>query len=275
MSKTTEQQAFETWKAEIAAKLTDPAEKAAFDKVADLEVFKGNLRTQEFHKRVSDLDKAKKDWETKTQSEYRQMGDWYTKAQAEAAKIKEENDKLKLALRKRRDGADDLDDLLDPAAARTTDDLVVGSVKKEDLDQLTNKLQEIDRNAPAYTNLMMRLGFRAIKENLEFDPEKLFEAAQTNRCDLERAFDILAAPTRAERAEADVKARIEKAREEARAEALSNIPPDRVRAAQAPPPAIARLFANQDPQAQVIQGDPARVSAAVAEWAKMQAENRQ
>lgn len=263
MSKATEQEAFEAWKAEYAATLTDPAKKAAFEAVADLDVFKATLRTQDYHKKLNEVDLLKK----KQEAEYKQMGDWYRTAQAKASEIEKENERLRrVAARAQAD-----DPLIDFGSdpTRATDEPPAGSVKKEDFDQLTSRLQELDRNAPAYTNLMLKLGVRALKENLEFDPEKLFETAQTNRCDLERAFEILAAPARAERSEADIKARIEKAREEARAEALSNIPPDRIRAAQAPPPAIAKLFATTNPASSPLQGDPARVGAAVDEWNKL------
>jgi hypothetical protein len=262
MSKATEQEAFEAWKAEYAASLTDPTKKEAFQKVADLDIFKATLRTQDYHKRLAELDQASK----KKEAEYKQMGDWYRQAQAKAAEIAQENEKL----RKAKPGHAAADDFFDDPVTRATDEPPVGSVRKEDFEQLSARLGEIDKNAPAYTNLMLKLGVRALKENLEFDPDKLFEAAQTNRCDLERAFELLAEPTRAERREAEIVARLEKAREEGRAQALSSIPPDRIRHSRVQPPAIAKLFPQVD-NAPVggAMGNPARVAAAVEEWARM------
>lgn len=259
MSKKTEQEAFEAWKKEAAAKMPDEDHRAAFEKVADLDMFKAHLRTEDYHRRLNQLEDERK----KVKEDHEMWLNWYEGANAEAIKTKRELEKYKKMAKAgfTEDGGDDLSFLRDTTDTPDGDD----KLRKDALNRLEERVSFLDKAAPAFTATMMKLMHKAIKEELDFDPEKVIRTAQEKGVAYDQAFEMLAEPTRAERREKEIQERLEKAREEGRREAMSKTPPPDSFPANAPKhspsSAIAKLLGDKAPLGNA-GGDPARVKAA-------------
>jgi len=263
MGKVDKKEAFEEWLKEFQSTLTSDEEKAAFAKVLGNEkaqeyVASSVLRDKDYYTRLNELQTEK----VAHQEEYDKMFAWWKGADAEAKTIQEEIKTLKDEKAEYEAKLAELGLAPDP---KPTDKSTATPTRE--LEDLKSRIDQFDKGAPMYTNIMTKLMYKALKEGVDFDPDKLLEIVQTKRVPYEQAYDIMATPTREAKAKAEVDKLVEKAREEARREVLSKFPTPDSRAHLPQPPAIERLFKTPDSPSE-------RTSKWVEEFNQMQLEDR-
>jgi hypothetical protein len=252
--------------------------KSVLDAPAGMELFGGHLREREFHKRLSEIDEARKTFEQERQelanaqsvlaNDAARLEGWVQTEVPKFEQMKAERNRLRAereALRSRLAEFGVEEPTLGGPVVKTEDNKEANSELIAEVRRLQQQVASMDATMPVLLSDYGTVLNRAIKENFELDPKALIDHATQKSGNLIRSYEELTAPQRAKRAEEAYKAEIEKVREETRREMLAQgATPERLRPSG---PTIVDTIKG----AGVTQDQ--RVSSAVDAWNKAVAEN--
>ena len=271
------QEEYAEWVKEVESSLPETLKsnwKALAEAKEGFDLFGGHLRQKEFDRLQNEVKQAERAvladrhaitnamgmfagevmevqewWKTEAQKneklaqEYRGLHSQYQKAQAKLKELGLEDD--------------------DPQPLRS--EVTVANTAASE--RLEKEFEALKRQVTVQNQAMPRIlaDYGAVlresaKEGLDLDPAALMEYASRNSVDLRRAYQDLTADQRAEKAQKDHEAALEKAREEGKREALSKISsPERL--APSGPLPVEGLFTGQQAPSQ-----SERVSNAAKRW---------
>lgn len=234
---------FQEWLEETAAAFEDPADKAAFEafaqKPAGKNVFKGHLRENRFHQKMSEVDQKEKQLEAEhfnLTQKASELDVWYKENLPVTQRLKDDKSELTRQLEAARSELAELG--LDVRGHERK-----GAVS-EDLEKrwkdaearnaaLEARVIAMDTNFPIILGEFLDVSHKANKENYDVSPRDIMNYTMKKRVDPQTAFNELTATEREKREEAKFAKAIEKAKEEGRREALKSTvhSPDRLRPA--------------------------------------------
>lgn len=253
-----EDAAYAVWKQDIEARLPEDL-RSNFQAItahdAGREVFRGNLRQEEFNRRVNEV-----------AAEKQRLSTWFNEEAPKNARLVSEQADLQRKLEAYEKTLEELG--LDESVTRKAD-TVHSVAKKEEVEDLKKAVEEklrlFDQALPRLLGDLSSVIQTSITEKFNIDPRAVLNYAAENQLNPIQAFEQMTAGERTRRAGESQKALEEKWKEEGRREALSKLPnPDRIRASG--PTIVDTLsrtdFASSDPRTRVdaavkdfLQGD--------------------
>lgn len=244
-----EDEAFAAWISEVAAEY--PADQreavASFlsNDVARERFYRGTLRTDEFYRRLNELEAAKQELETAKQEIY----NWYEEEAPKQEALLAERELLKAQLAEYGSGG------APPQAGLpgfSTEDLA-------DLKAKAAKIEALDKLIPAVVADMGAVAYDALKNGYDIDPREVMRVSLQQGVEPYKAYEHLTTPQRQKRYEEQFEAEKKKWVEEGRRQAISarNGSPDHI---QPSGPSVVDFLQRKDPKEQSQQD---RVSAAL------------
>lgn len=240
-------ESFQEWAKEVQSKLS-PEQKTHFDAlVADeaegVKVFGGVMAEREFYRHKNELNESEKALELERQRiaafqeqltrDAISLKNWYEteepKSRQNVAELRAERAKAAELERKLRElGLEDelvvSKPVSDPSAV-TTDNPLWGEIA-----QLRQRQALMDQAVPKVLTDIVSIMSQAQKDDLDFDPNKLFAAAAQKNGDLRSAFEDLTAEQRSERAKVAREKELAEARAAGERDALTRLSsPDKFR----------------------------------------------
>lgn len=229
-----EDREYEKWLGEVKSKLP-AAKQALIDQVfasddtkeVGLEIYRGHLGQSEIGRRMSEIDRAKKDFEV----EQRKFGEekiaiqkWFNdelpknqRLQRDYASLAAERDRLAGVLKE--SGVDESD----LPAARPVPQ--AGTVSGDDMDRMQRQVNQLgfllNTALPQVMKRTLTVADKAIREGWKVNGGDIFDHALKTGVAPEQAFDDLVREQREERAAEREKKMIETAKEEGRREVLA------------------------------------------------------
>jgi len=231
-----EAEAFEEWKAEIAATLTGPQLDAfntlMSDEAKGKTIFRGHIREQEFYTRLNELDSAKKALEADMgnfKAEKDAMYNWYKAESPKNAQLIEEKQKLAARLSAAKQQLIDLGLVEEaeqlgvsmPAGTPASSPIQHDDTSRKELEALRNRLEMFDKALPALMASYGGVIAETVTGKWNVNPADILSYAVQNGVDPRQAFWDLTAEQREERAKKQRDEEIAKAKEEGRREALT------------------------------------------------------
>lgn len=249
-----EDAAYAEWIKDFKAYLPDelkPNFEALTAHDAGREVFRGNLRREDYNRRVNEV-----------QAEKQRLQGWFQEEAPKNARLLAEQEELAKKLEAYERTLSELG--LEDTPSRKADTVSTSVAKKEEMEELKKeldkKLQMFDQALPRLLGDLSTVIQKSVKENYNIDPREVLNYAAENQINPIQAFETLTKVEREGRAVAASKLQEEKWKEEGRREALSKLPnPDRIRPSG---PSIIDTLNNKD-----FASDPrSRVDAAVKDF---------
>lgn len=207
-----EDEAFAQWMQEVLneypAEQRDAAKVALEAPVARERFYRGTLRSDEFYRRLNELEAAKQELESAKAEIYQ----WYEEESPKQDALIAERDLLKAQLAEVGSGG------APPAAGLpgfTTEDLA-------DLKAKANKIEALDRLIPSVIADMAAVAFDAQKNGFDVDPREVMRVSLQNGVEPYKAYEHLTTPQRQKRYEEQFEAEKKKWVEEGRRQAISS-----------------------------------------------------
>lgn len=244
-----EDEAFAAWMQEVVAEF--PAEqREAAAKVLDAPVsrerfYRGTLRSNEFYRRLNELEAAKQELESAKQEIY----SWYEEEAPKQEALLEEREMLKAQLAELGAGG------APPQAGLpgfTTEDLAALKAKAD-------KIEQLDKIIPSVLADMGAVTYDAIKNGFDIDPREVMRVSLQHGVEPYKAYEHLTTAQRQKRYEEQFEAERKKWVEEGRRQAITakNGSPDHI---QPSGPTVIDHLTRKDP---VESTQQSRVSAAL------------
>lgn len=271
MAKKKTEKEYQEWIEDVMGKMPEelqPHLKQIAESPVGMELFGGHLREQEFHRRLSEINEARKAVDTERQAletgrtslanDVARVESWVKTEVPKFNKMRAERDALKAQL------AEFLGEEPTPGGLVKTNNTESNDELMNEVQRLRQQVAYFDATVPAVLADFGTVLYQAQKDGFEIDPRQLIDHSMQKTGSLTRSFEELTADQRKAREEKRYKDEIEKAKEEARREILSQSPtPDRFRLPGPTPAELRPAPKTQDE----------RVGAAVAEWNKALQEN--
>lgn len=262
-----EEELFKEWVADLEGKLKNDEERQAFaiysKSEAGIENLRGSMRRAEFDRRLNTIHETQRQLEVSEatlKAERQRLEKWFNDEQPKNANLVAELSTLKSRLREFTD-----EDAPPPAAATAAQGL---SIKNEDFERLSKRLDLLDGNLPRVMGDMTAIIKRSLKEDIDIDPREVIAYSIKHQVDPFRAYEDLTHDTRAERFQKEREDSLAAAREEGRKDALKTIKssPDHIRTPG--PNVVDTLWKNEVPT-----NKHDRVAGAVKEFLEMGAQS--
>lgn len=236
-----EEYLFEDWYQDQLDLISDPEDKAAFERFAKTpagkETFRGYLREEHFHQKLNEVDRLKQETlADKAAIDHRaaEIDEWYAQNAPLNKKLIEEKSEL---LRKLESAEAELASVGLVAENQSRR----GGTVSEDLERkierlerereaLENKVATIDGQLPEVLGTFLDVAWKGMKEGYEVSPKQVLEHSIKKRIDPYTAFSELTQPEREKREQEFWNKELEKAREEGRREERKSLiaSPDRI-----------------------------------------------
>lgn len=207
-----EDEKYAAWIKEVSEELPEEA-REAFETLADTDVakerfFRGTIRTDDYHRRLNEVDEMKKELEGARDELYA----WYEEETPKQEALIEERDLLKKQLEEREGSGDP-----PPAAGIpgfSTEDLAALKAKAD-------KIEALDKIMPAVMADMGAIAKDAWKNNFEYDPHEVMRNSLQQGVTPYKAYEEATASQRKERYEKSQEEQRNKWIEEGKRQALT------------------------------------------------------
>jgi hypothetical protein len=232
-----EDAAFQDWVESLKGRVSEQAFKAITEDEGAKEVFRGHLREDEFHRRLTELDLAKKQLAAEQEALRQEQGSlelnkekwqsWYVEASGDFEKLSSENEELKkrLETQPQVSGAPQGGNAVDQASEKKLEALA------HELEMSKSRLEAVNKTLPRLLGDFGDVLAKATKEGWKVQPKELLNTALTRGIDMDTAFYELTSQERAQREEAALQQIEKDAYERGKREAQSSAPPDSFRGA--------------------------------------------
>lgn len=221
---------FEAWREDAYKRAgQDPEKTKALDTLLADEALKeslfgGNLREQDYYKRVNEVNEVKANLSTAADELKRQQMEWqqwYQDTQAEYNRVVAEKAELEKQIKY---GA--IEEPAEGASSKMTPRMQAELEELRKEVQLANsKANILDETTTRLIGDLSTITYEAVKSGLNVNPKEVLEYSYKNKVDPYSAFEVLTRPEREERDAERQKKLLDQAREEGRREAEAKSSP--------------------------------------------------